>query len=86
VVHSPGLIRLAVLAGVLLALAGCAELTRWDPDAPAPSAAPIPGVHVVQRGDTLVKIAFTIAWTGAISRPGTASPMPIASTRDSVSG
>jgi lipoprotein NlpD len=59
VVHSPGLIRLAVLAGVLLALAGCAELTRWDPDAPAPSAAPIPGIHVVQRGDTLVKIAFT---------------------------
>ena len=44
---------------MLLALTGCAELTRWDPDRPAPSAAPVSGIHVVQRGDTLVKIAFT---------------------------
>jgi lipoprotein NlpD len=44
---------------MLLALTGCAELTRWDPDTPAPSAAPVSGFHVVQRGDTLVKIAFT---------------------------
>jgi len=44
---------------MLLALTACAELTRWDPDAPAPSSGPVPGVHVVQRGDTLVKIAFT---------------------------
>jgi lipoprotein NlpD len=59
VVHRPGLIRLAVLAGMLLALTACAELTRWDPDAPMPSSGPVPAMHVVQRGDTLVKIAFT---------------------------
>ena len=52
--------RLAVIASVLLALAGCAELTRWDPEAArrGPAAA-APGVHVVQPGDTLFKIAFT---------------------------
>lgn len=58
-VCSPGLIRLAVLAGALLVVAGCAELTRWDPEVTArPRAAPAAGVHVVQRGDTLIKIAF----------------------------
>jgi lipoprotein NlpD len=59
VVSRPGLIRLAVLAGVALALAGCAELTRWDPDEPSRPAGAVAGVHVVQRGDTLYKIAFT---------------------------
>jgi lipoprotein NlpD len=53
------LIRLALLAGLLLALAACAELTRWEPDVPGrPGAGGSPGVHVVQRGDTLFKIAF----------------------------
>jgi lipoprotein NlpD len=50
-----------LLAGAVLALAGCAELTRWDPDParrPAEHAAGGPGVHVVQRGDTLYQIAF----------------------------
>ena len=57
VVPGPGLSRLAVIAAAALALAGCAELTRWDPDRPQPSAA-VPGVHVVQPGDTLFQIAF----------------------------
>ena len=58
VVPGASLIRLALIASVALALAlaGCAELTRWDSD-PAQRAAP-PGVHVVQRGDTLFQIAF----------------------------
>lgn len=43
---------------MLLVLAGCAELTRWDPDPPRRAATSTTGVHVVQRGDTLVKIAF----------------------------
>lgn len=45
---------------MLLALAGCAELTRWDPY-PEPAsrqAGARPDVHVVQRGETLVQIAF----------------------------
>jgi lipoprotein NlpD len=62
VVRDAGLTRAAILATVLLALAGCAELTRWDPDRPAARPAPdvqgVPGVHVVQPGDTLAQIAF----------------------------
>jgi lipoprotein NlpD len=53
--------RLALLAGTVLALSGCAELMRWDPD-PAPGRpvqAAAAGVHIVERGDTLFKIAFT---------------------------
>jgi lipoprotein NlpD len=53
--------RRALLAGTVLALSGCAELTRWDPD-PAPSRpaqVAAAGVHIVERGDTLFKIAFT---------------------------
>lgn len=57
-VCSSGLIRLAVAAGIALVLAGCAELTRWDPDPAGRPSQSVPGVHVVQRGDTLVKIAF----------------------------
>jgi lipoprotein NlpD len=53
------LIRLALLAGLMLALAACAELTRWEPDPPGrPGGGGSPGIHVVQRGDTLFKIAF----------------------------
>jgi lipoprotein NlpD len=60
VVPGPGLIRLALLAGAALALAGCAELTRWEPETPGRPAAGsgVAGVHVVQRGETLYKIAF----------------------------
>jgi len=58
VVRGAGLIRPAVLAVAALALCGCAELTRWDPERPAPPHS-TPGVHVVQRGDTLFQIAFT---------------------------
>ena len=43
---------------VVLLLAGCAELTRWDPEGAGRSRGAPPGVHVVQRGDTLHKIAF----------------------------
>jgi len=46
------------MAGLLLACGGCAELTRWDPEAPASRSAAAPGYHVVQRGDTLYQIAF----------------------------
>jgi lipoprotein NlpD len=47
------------MAGLLLACGGCAELTRWDPEAPASgSGTNTPGFHVVQRGDTLYQIAF----------------------------
>lgn len=64
VVPGAGLIRFALMLGMTLALAGCAELTRWDPQAPAPpppprSTTPAADVHVVQQGDTLFKIAFT---------------------------
>ncbi len=62
--------RAALLATSALLLGGCAELTRWEsqeptrPETPAATspAAPVEGmpyVHVVQRGDTLIKIAFT---------------------------
>ena len=51
VVRGAGLIRLAAVLGLALVLAGCAALTRWEP-------AGVPGVHVVQRGDTLFQIAF----------------------------
>lgn len=56
-VRGAGLSRLAACAVAALALAGCAELTRWDPEraGPPPAAA---GVHVVQPGDTLFQIAF----------------------------
>lgn len=56
-VRGAGLSRLAVCAVAALALAGCAELTRWDPEraGPPPAAS---GVHVVQPGDTLFQIAF----------------------------
>ncbi|HUH00255.1 MAG TPA: LysM domain-containing protein, partial [Gammaproteobacteria bacterium] len=57
-VSRPGLIRLLLLAGAALALGGCAELTRWDPQPGSRPAAGSSGVHVVQRGDTLYKIAF----------------------------
>lgn len=57
-VRGSSLIRLAVVAGMLLVLAGCAELTRWDPDPAGRAAGSTSGVHVVQRGDTLAKIAF----------------------------
>lgn len=45
---------------VLLATAGCAELTRWDPypGAPSRAAGPTPDVHVVRPGETLYQIAF----------------------------
>jgi lipoprotein NlpD len=59
VVPGAGLIRRTVIALAIVALAGCAELTRWDPDAARRPAGPVPGVHVVQRGDTLHKIAFS---------------------------
>jgi lipoprotein NlpD len=62
--------RAVLLAAGALLLGGCAELTRWESREPArpatpaatPPAAPaefVPGVYVVQRGDTLIKIAFT---------------------------
>lgn len=41
----------------MLALFGCAELTRWDPERGGPTRQ-IAGVHVVQPGDTLFQIAF----------------------------
>lgn len=50
--------RRLVLAGIVLALVGCAELTRWDPEPASRPAANVPSVHVVQRGDTLYQIAF----------------------------
>jgi lipoprotein NlpD len=61
VVPGAGLIRPAMMLGAALALAGCAELTRWDPtpQRPAPAQGQTPGVHVVQRGDTLYQIAFS---------------------------
>lgn len=45
---------------MLLAAAGCAELTRWDPypEAPRRAAGPAPDIHVVQPGETLFQIAF----------------------------
>lgn len=46
------------MAGLLLASSGCAELTRWDPEAADPGPRSPPGVHVVQQGDTLYQIAF----------------------------
>lgn len=46
------------MAGLLLACSGCAELTRWDPEAPATRSSTAPGYHVVQSGDTLYQIAF----------------------------
>jgi lipoprotein NlpD len=57
-------VRAATVLALALVLWGCAELTRWDPegrDPPPPpaAAAAVPGVHVVQRGDTLFQIAFT---------------------------
>lgn len=58
-VRGAGLIRGGILAVVVLLLAGCAELTRWDPEGAGRSGGAPPGVHVVQRGDTLHKIAFT---------------------------
>lgn len=58
-VRRPGLSRLAALACVVVALAGCAELTRWDPEEGTRPVADRPEVYVVQRGDTLYKIAFT---------------------------
>lgn len=56
-VRGAGLSRLAACAVAALALAGCAELTRWDPERAGPPPA-VPGVHVVQPGDTLFQIAF----------------------------
>ena len=47
------------MAGLALALGGCAEFTRWDPEPAGRPTQSTTGVHVVQRGDTLVKIAFT---------------------------
>lgn len=47
-----------MLAGALIALAGCAELTTWDPDKGTRPVADRPAVYVVQRGDTLYQIAF----------------------------
>jgi len=72
VVPGAGLIRGGVLLVALIALAGCAELTRWDPDTARRPAASASGMHVVQRGDTLYKIAFAhrldwrdlAAWNG----------------------
>jgi lipoprotein NlpD len=62
VVPGAGLSRFAVIFGAMLALAGCAELTRWDPEprrqSPSRSTAPAADVHVVQKGDTLFQIAF----------------------------
>lgn len=46
------------MAGLLLACGGCAELTSWDPQAPAAGPSTALGYHVVQRGDTLYQIAF----------------------------
>lgn len=46
------------MAGAALALAACAELTRWDPEAGTQPTVPPSGVYVVQRGDTLFQIAF----------------------------
>lgn len=72
VVPGAGLILRGALLCGLLALAGCAELTRWDPESAGRTAASASGVHVVQGGDTLYKIAFThrldwrdlAAWNG----------------------
>lgn len=50
--------RWLLVAVLMVAVAGCAELTRWDPYPPQPQVANRPGVHVVQRGDTLIQIAF----------------------------
>ncbi|MGD9388431.1 MAG: peptidoglycan DD-metalloendopeptidase family protein [Gammaproteobacteria bacterium] len=49
-----------MLLAVLLVAAGCAELTRWDPypGVARHAGGPVPDVHVVQPGDTLVQIAF----------------------------
>ncbi len=56
-VRGAGLSRPAVLALAALALFGCAELTRWDPERAGPTRS-VAGVHVVQPGDTLFQIAF----------------------------
>ena len=74
VVPGAGLSLRCLLLAALLASAGCAELTRWDPY-PDPKPGPVaarPDVHVVQRGDTLFQIAFryrldwreVAAWNG----------------------
>ncbi|NGP53076.1 peptidoglycan DD-metalloendopeptidase family protein [Thioalkalivibrio sp. XN8] len=49
-----------MLLVVLFAAAGCAELTRWDPypETPRRAGGPVPGIHVVQPGETLFQIAF----------------------------
>lgn len=70
-VPGTGLSRGLALACLLVA-AGCAELTSWDPQPTATPAVPGSGVYVVQRGDTLHKIAFSYrldwrdiaAWNG----------------------
>lgn len=64
-VPGAGLIRLAVILSLAIVMAGCAALTRWETPG-------VPGVHVVQRGDTLFQIAFkhrldwrdVAAWNG----------------------
>lgn len=58
-VPGASLSRRLILAAAALALAGCAELTRWDPEPARRPAAGAADVHVVQRGDTLYQIAFT---------------------------
>lgn len=60
VVPGAGLSIRWLLLAVLLAVAGCAELTRWDPypETPRRAAGPTPDVHVVRAGETLYQIAF----------------------------
>jgi lipoprotein NlpD len=58
-VHRAGVIARWLLVVVLMvAVAGCAELTRWDPYPPQPQVANRPDVHIVQAGDSLFQIAF----------------------------
>jgi lipoprotein NlpD len=53
------MMRGLLVASAALLLCGCAELTRWDPDAARRPTGPVPDVHIVQRGETLYQIAFS---------------------------
>ena len=77
-VRGPGLIRAACIGVLASLVAGCAEVVSWEPDAAQPAQSSVParvpasGIHVVQPGQNLFKIAWrygldwqdVAAWNG----------------------